>query len=375
MIAVVSKFAPHAGGTATVWTEWCKRCPRERLLIIAPYEQGCQEFDQAQKFQIIRIRYPDIPKIRMPLLWLFLGLRACWEALWRRPVLIHFQQVFENASWGPLIKFLFKVPYIVHVYGEELVLARRHGWLDSWVRRVLAGARSVTTISHYSIELLRQMGYTRKVELIYPGVDTDRFAPGPSQGLLSRLGVPAGPTLLTVGRLMERKGHDMVLRALARLVVGRPDLSYVVAGLGPEGARLRRLTEELGLLERVFFLGKVSDRDLPQLMRECTAFVHPNRLTSTGDVEGFGIVFLEASACAVPVIGGATGGAVDAISQGKSGYLVNPEDLEELVGVLQRLLDNPQHCRQLGAQGRAFALGFSWAEAARTVWERLSIVW
>lgn len=368
-LVVVSKFAPHAGGTATVWTEWCRHWPAQAFTVVAPAISGSELFDKTQPYRIVRIAYPDIPKLRMPLLWLFLAARGAAMCLWRRPAVVHFQHVFENAFWGPFLRALLGVPYWVHIYGEELPYAGRYPWLKRWVRFVLDRAAGVTTISAYSLGLLREFGYHGPCLLVHPGVNGEQYCPGPATGLLARLGIPQGPTLLTVGRLMERKGQDTVIHVLPRLLEQFPDLHYVIAGMGPDQARLTQLVAQRGLGNRVHFLGRVPDDDLPQLMRECTLFVHPNRVTGTGDVEGFGIVFLEAASCGLPVIGGKTGGTPDSVDDGHSGYLVDPEDSEELVQKLTRLLEDSDLRLAMGQQGRKFAESFRWSKAARLVWE------
>ena len=176
--------------------------------------------------------------------------------------------------------------------------------------------------------------------------------------------------ILTVGRLVERKGHDMVIRALPGIERAVGPVRYVVAGAGPEEPRLRALAREVGCASDVRFIGPVSGEDLAALYSACDVFVMPSRALAQRDgVEGFGIVFLEAGACAKPVVGGRSGGITDAVLDGVTGMLVDPADGAELQAVLIRLLDDPVEAQRLGARGRqrVEALAQSWEPTVRQI--------
>lgn len=182
------------------------------------------------------------------------------------------------------------------------------------------------------------------------------------------LGFPSGPVLLTVGRLVPRKGHMKVLEAVQRLTRTVPDLLWVVAGIGTEEAELRSGIERLGLQPYVRLLGKVDQELLPQLYRAADVFVHPNLQMVNGDVEGFGIVFLEANACGLPAIGGASGGVTEAVSHGTSGFLVDPLDPDQLPARVTELL--AQRDNSVVAQRcRSWAEQYSWERSAQKLWE------
>ncbi|NLB96282.1 MAG: glycosyltransferase, partial [Armatimonadetes bacterium] len=171
------------------------------------------------------------------------------------------------------------------------------------------------------------------------------------------------PVLVTVSRLLERKGHDVVLRALPRIAAAVPEVAYLVAGTGPREPVLRRLAGELGVAERVVFAGRVPDEELADYYGAADVFIHPNRELPNGDVEGFGIVFLEANAAGKPVIGGNSGGTPDAVVDGVTGFLIDPNDVDAVADAAIRLLTDRDLARKLGEQGR---------ERARTefTWER-----
>jgi phosphatidylinositol alpha-1,6-mannosyltransferase len=170
--------------------------------------------------------------------------------------------------------------------------------------------------------------------------------------------------ILTVGRLQKRKGHDLLIRALPALKASVPDVLYAIAGAGEELAALRSLVDDQGLAEDVQFLTDLDDGRLAQSYQQCDLFVLPNR-DLDGDIEGFGMVLLEAQACGKPVIAGATGGTAETMVVDETGLLVDVEQPEELVGAMSALLTDPERCRSMGIRAR------SWIED-RFDWDVLS---
>jgi phosphatidylinositol alpha-1,6-mannosyltransferase len=171
--------------------------------------------------------------------------------------------------------------------------------------------------------------------------------------------------LLTVGRLQRRKGHDHVIEALSGLVASHPHLRYVIVGDGEDRARLERIAADRGIADRVVFAGIVPPETLSAYYSAADLFVHPNRV-ETGDFEGFGIVFLEAAAASLPVIGGNTGGVPEAVSDGRTGVLVSGTDVEQLRAAIVRFADDPLLRMSMGRAGREMvASAFDWSSAAR----------
>jgi phosphatidylinositol alpha-1,6-mannosyltransferase len=179
--------------------------------------------------------------------------------------------------------------------------------------------------------------------------------------------------VLTLARLEPRKGIDQALRALAVLdKAGRlpANCIYVIAGRGRLEQQLRALSEELGLSERVLFYGFVPDADVAALYEAADIFIQPNR-DIEGDTEGFGIVFLEASACGLPVIGGCAGGTADAIAEGISGFRVDGESVHEISAALGTLIDDPELRGTLGRQGASRVASLFTVERAASEFEGL----
>ncbi|MDA0747911.1 MAG: glycosyltransferase family 4 protein, partial [bacterium] len=196
----------------------------------------------------------------------------------------------------------------------------------------------------------------------------------PDPARIEQLGLQNKKVLLTLARLDQRKGHDTALRALASL--NRSDIVYLIGGKGREEPRLRELTSQLGLESQVRFLGFVPDADLPTIYNLCDIFVMPNRVTEgtqlSGDIEGFGISFIEAGACGKPVIAGRSGGAVEAVLDEQTGLLVDPRTEIDTAAAITRLLDEPGLSATLGAQARQrIQREFDWRILARQLEEIL----
>src|SRR5262249_5045606 len=211
-----------------------------------------------------------------------------------------------------------------------------------------------------------------RIEIVQPGCDIDWFRPTcPRMDLRHQfLGDRIkDKVVLSVGTLQARKGHDMVIRALPRLPQLVPGGTYLIVGEGPYRDVLEKVALELEVGDRVVFAGRVSAEELPDVYAISDVFVMPSReQTDKCDVEGFGLVFLEASACAKPVIGGRSGGVHDAIVDSVTGLLVNPRDPEDIANALAQLLRDEDLAVRLGQHGRAWITKkFDWSRVADQV--------
>jgi phosphatidylinositol alpha-1,6-mannosyltransferase len=245
----------------------------------------------------------------------------------------------------------------------------------SWplARRALLTADRVLANSHFTAGLVRQAGVgPERIEIVHPGCDVETFRPMPRNAELRRrlLGNRApGPILLSVGGLVPRKGHDMVIRALPSILKQCPGLLYLVVGEGRHHAALEALIEEVGVRDHVVLTGEVTDVPLEQVYALCDLFIMASRdRLDQRDLEGFGMVFLEANACGKAVIGGRSGGMADAIVDGKTGLLVDPHSPAEIASAVTRLLSNPPLMESMGTHGRERVLSeFTWARVASQV--------
>lgn len=246
------------------------------------------------------------------------------------------------------------MPYSLFAYGVELLIPL-YGRLPEWRRDDFEQAHRVIGCSRATAALAAErLGLTKPPVVVNPSVGprppASEIEPH-AAALRRRLPKAGGPVLLSVGRLVARKGFDLVLGSVASLRHEFPALTYLVAGDGPERPRLDALVQELDLAAHVQFLGAIDDTTKWAAYDVCDMFVMPNRLLGGVDFEGFGIVFLEAALSGRPAIGGRTGGAADAIADETTGLLVNPEEPGALTRAIRRLLTDAPLRERLGRAG------------------------
>lgn len=369
MLLVTEYFAPHPGGTAVYYYELLHHMLEVEWIVVTRQHPQAAEFDRRQPFRIVRTPFLPIPKIRMIAEFLFHMFVGLWIAVRRGIHVLHAGQLFPVGLAVYVIHRLIGIPYVVYVHGEELTtLGARPvaGWA---IRKVLGGVAAVFVNSRFTGAQVRSFGVPEThIHLVRPGVDVGQFHPTDGSWLRAQCAGPGEAVLLTVGRLIPRKGQDTMIRLLPELA-RHMSVVYWIAGEGTEAERrrLERIAEDCGVRDRVRFLGSVPDAHLPALYSASDVFVMLNRTTPEGDVEGFGMVFLEAGACGKPVVGGASGGAVEAVRHGVTGYLVPEGDHDAAVRALLILLGDPGLRERMGEAGRRFAARHSWPRRARRV--------
>jgi glycosyltransferase involved in cell wall biosynthesis len=305
------------------------------------------------------------------------GILAAWRVGRRKRYdIIHVHWALPHflfgkvAASGRLVKAARPSSRLVTTfYGAELSLA--HSSLPGLKRLLVWAARksdrAVAISSHTARQVQRLAGVLP--EVIPYGVGLPAAAIGGEREAVP--GAPGGDFVaLFVGRLVERKGVDVLLRAVARLPGSLP-LRVVIVGDGPERGRLEALARELGLDTRVRFSGRVSAAELERSYRAARVFVLPAVVDRRGDTEGLGVVLLEAMSYGVPVVASRTGGITDIVEDGANGILVEPGDPDALAAALERLARDPVLASRLGEAGRRTVEGrFSW-DAIAERWEQL----
>jgi phosphatidylinositol alpha-1,6-mannosyltransferase len=253
------------------------------------------------------------------------------------------------------------LPYDVVLHGAEVTVPGRLPGSRALLAHVLRRARRVVSAGGYpAAEGERAADRTLDVVNIPPGVDVERFRPLDARERTrarARFGLPAGsPLVVSVSRLVPRKGFDTLIRAAARLRARVPNLHVAISGGGRDEARLRRLASELGVAAT--FLGRVADEDLPSLYGGADVFAMVCRNRWAGlEQEGFGIVFLEAAACGIPQVAGASGGAAEAVLDGETGLVVDPpDDPDGVAEALAVLFHDPPRRARLGRAARERAV-------------------
>jgi phosphatidylinositol alpha-1,6-mannosyltransferase len=276
----------------------------------------------------------------------------------------------EDAYLAHFTQRVLRRRHVFFTHGNEVLTALRTPWRKP--REALLASSCVIAVSRFTEELVRSAGVPReRIRIVHPGCDTRLFGPRiVTADVRARLTQerPHRRVIVTVGNLVERKGHDTVIRALAQLPPELSDVLYVIAGDGSYRRTLEDLAHSLGVAEKVVFLGRVATADLPLLYSMADLFVMVSReRLDACDVEGFGIVYIEAAACGTPAIGGRSGGVADAIVDGQTGMLVDPLDPAALAATMTRLLRDDATRRRLGDAAHRRAVGFTWANFTRSV--------
>lgn len=373
VLMVASTFPPVVGGIQAYAFELARHLAAQgaELLVVAPRTPGSEAYDRGAPVPIVRVRCPGDDLA-------FSGISALRRLLRQRvfdvALTTHWAPGFAVQSAARLAGV--RLPLLVAAHGKELIhrpLARlgvAQRVYDAIRRRVLSTADGILAVSRRTAELARDAGAPAgRVSVVHNGVDPMRYTPRPSTALRERVGGD-GPLLLSVARLVSRKGIDTVLCAMPQVLERVPDARYAVLGSGPDAERLQRLARELGLGEHVRFLSGLGG-DLAEYYNGCDVFVLPAR-EEPGDIEGFGLVFLEAGACEKPVIGARAGGVVDAVVHGETGLLVPPDDAGALCDAIVQLLSDPQRARAMGQAARARVLREgTWEHAAASVMRAL----
>ncbi|MDE0749116.1 MAG: glycosyltransferase family 4 protein [Acidimicrobiales bacterium] len=346
-LLVTNDFPPKVGGIQSYLWELWRRLPAEDVAVHTTPHKGSAAFDAEQRFAITRSREPWL----LPHPWLP-----------RRVGRLAREQDAELVVWDPAIPVglaapRVDVPYAVVLHGAEVTIPGRLPILRPLLGRVLRGASLVISAGGYpAAEAERAAGGGLPTLVVPPGVDTDRFVPlddGERASVRRELGLPVdAPLVVSVSRLVPRKGMDTLVRAVTRLAEKEPDVVLAIAGAGREHARLESLIERTGA--PAILLGRVEERLLPGLYGAGDVFGMLCRTRLAGlEQEGFGIVFLEAAAAGVPQVAGRSGGAAEAVEHGETGLVVDdPTDVEVVAEAIGDLLGDEEGRRSMARAGR-----------------------
>lgn len=356
---ITNEFAPQHGGVERLLHERARGFEPENLTVFAAHTGDCDAFDLVQPFISHRSGrwIAKIPYLRN-LARSITPMVRCYREHRREPFeLIECGQVFPACLFAWLVHKRYSTRYLVWVHGNDLLGPSRFRFLRAGIRKSLQQAEAVIANSSYTARMVSEFGMApERIRLIPPLVDREKFRPGPpSQELLVRYGFENKKVLLTVCRLVERKGVDLTLRALSQLVTEWPDIRFLIVGDGPRRKELESLSVKLGLQGYVVFTGAVPEHELVAHYNLASVFVMPSRfLPNEASVEGLGLVYLEAMACSLPIIAGRSGGVPDIVKDGENGLLVDPGSVSELARSIDTLLRDSAYSEQLGCNGLAF---------------------
>ncbi|MCU0260280.1 MAG: glycosyltransferase family 4 protein [Ilumatobacteraceae bacterium] len=350
-LLVTNDFPPKIGGIQSLLWEWWRRLPPDSFAVLTSPYQGAAEFDAEQAFRIERVPEPVL--LPHPLMVQRIDRMAADFGA----DLVVLDPAVPLGLVGPSLR----LPYDVVLHGAEVTVPGRLPGSRQGLAYVLRRARHVVAAGGYpAAEAEHAAGRPLPVTVVPPGVDVERFRPlGAAEVAAARehFGLPVDAELVvSISRLVPRKGFDTAIRAAARLRSRHPDLVLAIAGRGRDDARLRRLAAELDA--PVQFLGRVSHDDLPLLYGCADVFTMLCRNRWAGlEQEGFGIVFVEAAACGVPQVAGDSGGAAEAVADGETGIVVRrPDDHVAAADAIHELLVDGARRARMGEESRRRAV-------------------
>jgi phosphatidylinositol alpha-1,6-mannosyltransferase len=350
-LLLTNDFPPKVGGIQSYLWELWRRLPPEDVTVLTTPHPGARRWDAEQKFRVVRVREP----VLLPSPLVTKRANALAAEVGAQAIII--DPALPLGLVGPSLD----LPYGVVLHGAEVTVPARLPASRNLLRRVLGHASLVIAAGGYpEAEGRRAVGPDKPfppVALIPPGVDIEQFQPLPTierYAARARLGLPAtGPLVVSVSRLVPRKGMDTLIDAAALLRRDMPGLHVVIAGGGRDRKRLEWRISRRGAPVRL--LGKVPDADLAALYATADVFALCCRTRWAGlEQEGFGIVFVEAAAAGVPVVAGRSGGSAEAVLNGETGIVLDdPDDPAQAAQALRSLLIDADKARRMGQAGRA----------------------
>ena len=389
VLLVASNFPPVCGGSAVVYDN-IARAAADSVDVLAAqidYHDGTplmasREQDRQAPYRIRRLPLlRTILPARLPLGWLQVGFIIQDLAI-RSRVLATIFQLARRERYGAVclgellasgwmirpLRRLLGLHVIVYVHGEEITTYDAYDPLKRRCCRLLREVDGIIVVSCFAQRAVLDLvgpGAASKVLLIQNGVASTTFTPGPKRrDVLARYHLEDTFVFVSVCRLLEKKGIGNALRAFARIAgedaSERRDSCFLVIGTGAYEAALVTLAEELGIADRVVFTGHVPDEELVDLYRLGDVFVMPNRKLPDGDTEGFGLVFLEANACGLPVIAGCDGGSTDAVQDHVNGLVVDGHSVPDIARAMSLLRHDAVLREQLSHRGLELARNASW---------------
>ncbi len=369
-------FLPRIGGSVNWILNTYSRYPPGKVVVVSPKINQDDSVVPSLPFPVERlpIRFSSLEPFSSILFSEFLPAFQSVRRWCRRYGIqqIHCAKVLPEGVIAWVLKTVYGIPYLVYAHGEEILIgqtSRKMAWL---MPKIYNHASGIIVNSQNTKRLLIGIGVRGEhIHVIHPGVDFHAIRKGAvhRDRIRKEHRLEDCRVLLVVGRLQRRKGHDMLIRALPIIRKRFSNTKCVFVGTGEEERYLKEVVHEAGMEEHVIFAGRIPDAELGGYYDCSDIFVMPNRQIGE-DIEGFGMVYLEAGAVAKPVIGGKSGGTDDAILDGVTGILVDGNDVGEIVKAVVSLLEFPEKAEKMGENGRRrVEEEFSWDTVFQKTWE------
>jgi len=357
LLFVTNDFGPRAGGIETFIIGLIQRRPFGETIIYTSCQANCEQYDAEwlanHGVRVIR----DRSKILLP----------------TPRVLFHLKKIIRKegittAAFGAAAP-LGLLSAGMKRYGVKRTVALTHGHEVWWakvfpfnlmLRRIGSTVDVLTYLGEFTRNAISK-GLTTKAQVsmvkIAPGIDVNHFLPTDATALRQSLGLAEKKVIVSVGRLVHRKGQDHLIQSLPEILNSVADAHLLLVGDGPYRDHLQKLVKRHNLESAVTFIGRIQYKDLPMYLCAGDIFAMPSRSRLMGlEVEGLGIVYLEASACGLPVLAGNSGGAPDAVLLNKTGLVVNGTDNKQIAKAAIELLTNVESSQRMGLAGRQWII-------------------
>ena len=357
VLFVTNDFGPRAGGIETFVIGLIERRPFGQTIVYTSAQSGSEEYDKTWKadYGVTVIR--DRATILLPT-----------PRVARNLSRIIKQSHIQVAAFGAAAP-LGLLSASMKRAGIRKTVALTHGHEVWWakvfpftlaMRRIGSSIDSLTYLGEFTQRAIsRSLSKTAAQQMvkIAPGIDVDHFCPQDSTALRKELKLENKRVIVSVGRLVHRKGQDHLIQALPQILKSVPDAHILMVGQGPYLSHLQKLVARYNLMDHVSFIGRIQYAQLPQYICAGDIFAMPSRSRFFGlEVEGLGIVYLEASACGLPVIAGSSGGAPDAVLDGVTGFVVDGENDGAIAAAAIRLLNDVDGAKAMGTAGREWII-------------------
>ncbi|HKI44161.1 MAG TPA: glycosyltransferase family 4 protein [Balneolales bacterium] len=379
LLMISQDFPPDVGGIQTYCQELADRFVHltHKFSVVAPDRPDANHFDNKTSYRIYRVsgRNVWLPATSMPTLHNLVynaGYNVTFHAQWQ--TILSSYQARRKGD----IKAIFCA-----AHGRELLFnvaepgTRTHKWYDGLRKFFLNEADHFFAVSNYTADLLQGHGVAcDRITVMPNGTNPDQFYPGDASEIRERLNLKDTKTILTICRLVRRKGVDTVIRAFSKVVSTHPEAKLIIIGDGEDRQRLETLASDLGVRQSVRFTGWIAHdgMEINQFYNLADIVVMTPR-TDPVQVEGFGIVYLEANACGKPVIGSRSGGIPDAVMDGETGLLVDEDNPDQLAEAMKQLLDNPDFAERLGLQGLQRVVDdLNWDAIAKRIFNKIDYI-
>ena len=346
ILLVTNDFGPRAGGIETFIIGLVERLKHHEIYVYTSAQADSQSYDEEwlAKYGVRVIR--DQSRILLPTPRVVLALRTLIK-----------RESIEVIWFGAAAPLGISARWL-RISSVRKIIALTHGHEVWWskvppfnllMKEMGKSIDSFGYLGAFTASALSRVISPNKLTRIAPGIDTEHFQPIERDNL--------APTIISVGRLVHRKGQDRLVEALPLIKASIPNVQLICVGEGPHRSELDRLIVENEVSENVKFLGRIAYKDLPGILALGDVFVMPSRSRLFGlEVEGLGIVYLEASACGLPVIAGSSGGAPDAVIEGETGFVVDGNDLNAIADRTIMLLSDPELRSRFGQRGREWVV-------------------